>query len=93
MDAIKHHQTKQKNAHVCLRVFKNARVRFRAFLLHIFKAHPRYIAGWLWVSFFGTLCANLGGAFAPFSVAEAYRTVHKTFRTNWLHISSDSDII
>mgnify|MGYP001537744019 CR=1 FL=1 len=26
-------------------------------------------------------------------VIESYRTVHKIFRTNWLHISPDSDII
>ena len=38
------------------------------------------------------LCA-FGRDICPVSVTESYRTVHKIFRTNRLHISSDSDII
>ena len=38
------------------------------------------------------LCA-FGRGICPVSVTESYRTVHKIFRTNQLHISSDSDII
>lgn len=38
------------------------------------------------------LCA-FGRDIRSISVTEGYRTVHKIFRTNLLHISSDSDII
>ena len=38
------------------------------------------------------LCA-FGMGICSVSVTESYRTVHKIFRTNRLHISSDSDII
>ena len=38
------------------------------------------------------LCA-FGRGICPVSVTESYRTVHKIFRTNRLHISPDSDII
>ena len=38
------------------------------------------------------LCA-FGMGICSVSVTESYRTVHKLFRTNLLHISSDSDII
>ena len=38
------------------------------------------------------LCA-FGRGICSVSVTENYRTVHKIFRTNRLHISSDSDII
>lgn len=38
------------------------------------------------------LCA-FGRDICSVPVTESYRTVHKIFRTNWLRVSSDSDII
>ena len=43
-------------------------------------------------SFRRVLCA-FGRGICSVSVTESYRTVHRIFRTNQLHISSDSDII
>ena len=45
------------------------------------------------ISPFDAFCTLSEEAFAVFSVTESYRTVHKIFRTNLLHILSDSDII